>query len=504
MKRMSSFYQFRCMAWLCLILVPNVLTTAQEIQVDALEASASLPEDTLVVLRLDPAEIDVKAIADWSMRLETLQRGRLPVDSAAKVAKSYLDALNNAQTGPVTLAMAARDLQRGTPVVFCESGNPEVAAGLLSLLWSETAIGIAPETLVREGLLIMGSPETVTRLKSGKADQTRRFDAPLAARTLDHQLIVAISEDLRLDLAGVWPQETPAGSPIEFSPRQLIGDIARVNIQWSLPPEAAFEADVKATDAQAAERVRDVLERLVALLPELESQIHVELKGNGIVVRTDPSLTAEVMARVLSESSMAELRGRTWDNMQLVALAMHNYHSAFKEFPESAWTDPRLGGTFSWRFAIAPYAGDQGVWEAADRTQDWDSQANAGFGEELRSFLVSGESPASRTAIRLPAIDDSFWAQDGMKKEFRKIIDGTSNTIMAAVAPADQAVPWMKPDVWRLDEDDLLDSFFGDRDQAVVAMFDGSVHVLRRENTTEEKLRGLLTHAGKEMVSIRD
>ncbi len=67
-------------------------------------------------------------------------------------------------------------------------------------------------------------------------------------------------------------------------------------------------------------------------------------------------------------------------------------------------------------------------------------------------------------------------------------------------APAGDAVPWASPEPWVISTADPIGDVFGDRDEVVVLMFDGSVRVLVRDETDREQLKAMLTIAGGESV----
>ena len=132
-----------------------------------------------------------------------------------------------------------------------------------------------------------------------------------------------------------------------------------------------------------------------------------------------------------------------------------------------------------------------------DASKPWDHAANQAPSKTV--VPVYSKTPDATTLIRLPKCKGSAWDSDEPLK-FSQIIDGTSNTIAVIIAPKSAAVAWSKPGYLQLDEQDLLGSVFGDKDQVIVGFFDGSVQVFTKAEMTEEKLRAMLTIAGREVV----
>ncbi|MEM9644900.1 MAG: hypothetical protein AAF989_07890, partial [Planctomycetota bacterium] len=54
---------------------------------------------------------------------------------------------------------------------------------------------------------------------------------------------------------------------------------------------------------------------------------------------------------------------------------------------------------------------------------------------------------------------------------------------------------------WKLDEDNLIEDFFGSRESVWVLLFDGSTNRIYKSKTSEDELRAYLTHTGREPPS---
>ena len=109
-------------------------------------------------------------------------------------------------------------------------------------------------------------------------------------------------------------------------------------------------------------------------------------------------------------------------------------------------------------------------------------------------------SRGAKTTLRAPVLEGSLWDGDGPPKDFRDVIDGTSNTIAVIDAPEAAAIEWANPQPWIISADDPAADVFGDRDRVTVLMLDGSVRVFTREELDNDKLKAMLTIGGKELI----
>jgi len=150
---------------------------------------------------------------------------------------------------------------------------------------------------------------------------------------------------------------------------------------------------------------------------------------------------------VFKASQQAATRQVSSDNIRVLALAMNNYHDTYRCFPPAVVTDGAGKPLFSGRVLLLPFAGEQAVYDAFDKTQAWNSPANAALtGQNVAIFV----DPAGRN--RRPGQTDFLFvtgqgtAFDPPYKPARlaSIVDGTANTLMM-VEVKGSGIGWAEP-----------------------------------------------------------
>ncbi len=395
----------------------------------------------------------------------------------------------------------------GIPLVQGPTEEAKKYDQVLSKCWSFFLGNQKAAMRASSGWAAFGQMADVENVMADGAQISSRFAAALDARQLDHQLIISLPQESREDLIELWPNSLPARSlPIQISPQQLARDIKTIDLQWSLPPRSELKLALTASSEGAANRLAGQATTLIDSDQQWKSAFRVRTEKKSVNIESTGNPESPAFAIVLAEISnevtqhrQQALRLQTMNRMKQIGLGLHNYHSAYGHFPLPATKNTDGRELLSWRVATAPFMGEQPIYQAIDRTQAWDSAANQKFTQtDVSGFHTPGVL-GGKTAIRLPSITGSLWDGTHEKPQLREIADGTSNTIAVAIAPVDQAVPWTKPEVWQLDESDLIGSFFGDRDEVIVLSFDGAVHVITKAEMTNDRLRGLLTIAGREI-----
>jgi len=160
----------------------------------------------------------------------------------------------------------------------------------------------------------------------------------------------------------------------------------------------------------------------------------------------------------------ASRRSQCANNLKQIGLGLHNYHSTHDSFPMLGGvpTTGGFGGSTgighgpSALVYLLAYIEQQPLFDGYNHNESWDSASNSAL---LGSMPSTYASPPARggteTAyLAFTSADDKQPAQPGNPLfgfnanrgvGLADVIDGTSNTILAAEADEDRAVPWMKP-----------------------------------------------------------
>jgi len=206
----------------------------------------------------------------------------------------------------------------------------------------------------------------------------------------------------------------------------------------------------------------------------------------------------------------AAARSQGMNNLKQIALAFHNYESAYGTLPTDIYSKdgkPLL----SWRVAILPYMEQDNLGRRFKMDEPWDSDNNKKLIAMMPKFYmvanaknpVAGKTYYQGFVSKKGAMPRSLFSEDStVKSTFVNITDGTSNTIM--VAEAAEAVDWSKPADMPFDAKKPLPRLGGHSTGGFnVAMCDGSVRFIR-DTINPKTLLALITINGGEVANIDD
>ena len=237
-------------------------------------------------------------------------------------------------------------------------------------------------------------------------------------------------------------------------------------------------------------------------------EIHVKTAGNRVTISFEGSpgialvgvLTAPLLPAVQAAREAAR-RAQSSNNLRQIGLAMHNFRED-KGKPARAIYDKQGKPLLSWRVAILPYLEENELYKQFHLDEPWDSEHNRKLSEKMPAVFRSPNqtSEVGTTIYLVPDGEGAlFGGKEGVK--FAQITDGTSNTIMAVEADADQAVVWTRPDDLKYDAKNPLKGLGHLRPGNFKAlMCDGSVHAIDIQ-IAPRVLRALFCYAGGETVS---
>ncbi len=214
-----------------------------------------------------------------------------------------------------------------------------------------------------------------------------------------------------------------------------------------------------------------------------------------------PMAVALLLPAVQSAREAAR-RSQCVNNLKQIALAYHNYHSAFNAFPEDI-KDKKGKPLLSWRVAILPYLEQQALYNQFHLDEPWDSPHNM---EVATRFVPTYYCPSRSDEKRgmttyLRFVGNGAMFEKDKPTTLQSITDGTSNTFM--VVESSKTVPWTKPEDLPFDPEKPGKVFGAGSPHPGgfnTAFGDGSVHFIKN-SISLDVLRALITRAGGEVIS---
>lgn len=230
----------------------------------------------------------------------------------------------------------------------------------------------------------------------------------------------------------------------------------------------------------------------------LKATIDLPQGGSSLVAASAVGIGLLVPA--VQKVREAASRAQDANNLKQMALAMHNYASAYRGFPAAAICDPNGKPLLSWRVAILPYIEQDNLYKQFKLDEPWDSEHNKKLIPMMPQIYAIPGAPGKpgETHYRVFVGGGALFDLD-KKVTFAQIADGTSNTLM--IVEAAGSVTWTKPEELTYDAKKPLPKFYaghsGGGFQAALA--DGSVRTIS-PNVMEATLRAAITRAGGEIL----
>lgn len=195
------------------------------------------------------------------------------------------------------------------------------------------------------------------------------------------------------------------------------------------------------------------------------------------------------------------------NELRQIALAMHNFESAFQRFPSAYTTDENGQPLLSWRVHILPFLEENALYDQFHLDEPWNSQHNLALLEKMPDCFRLSQGPESDRKTTVLAVGGANGVISKPKTGkngraslvgvgFGSIMDGSSNTIMLIKTEDELAVEWTKPTEFAPDEA-TLKKMLGKKLLAAIA--DGSVQEFPA-GFSIETFKALLTINGAEPV----
>jgi hypothetical protein len=154
---------------------------------------------------------------------------------------------------------------------------------------------------------------------------------------------------------------------------------------------------------------------------------------------------------------------RSTNNLKLIGLALHIYHSVYDQFPPAVIHGPDGKPWHSWRVLILPFLeGETDTFNAYDFGQPWDSLRNKPLIDRMPAVYHDpshGDAKGPYTGYAALVGPKAIFRPEGARESDPKnppigkgglgvhnVTDGTSYTVMVAPVDPGRKIPWTKPE----------------------------------------------------------
>ena len=194
------------------------------------------------------------------------------------------------------------------------------------------------------------------------------------------------------------------------------------------------------------------------------------------------------------------------NNLKEIAMAMHNYESAFRTFPPAAIFDKDGKPLLSWRVLLLPYLEQHALYDQFHLDEAWDSPHNKPLIDKMpRVFQCpSGELSQGLTTYEVVVDPHSIFTGERSGVAFKDVTDGSSRTLL--VVEGAKPVPWTRPvDLSLASSEPALGMGSKHPGGFNIGTADGAVRFVRASGEyaiTPSDLKALVTRDGKEEVEV--
>jgi hypothetical protein len=243
-----------------------------------------------------------------------------------------------------------------------------------------------------------------------------------------------------------------------------------------------------------------------------ETGFRPQIEGSNLVFRAEEQSQLTAMATIgvltglllpaVQQVREAARRTESMNNLRQIALAFHNYESAFGRFPQNIVADD---GTplLSWRVAILPFMEQNALYDQFHLSEPWDSEHNLPLLDHMPDIYQNSNVMLDNKTVYQGFVGPGTVFEGG-KVRFRDILDGTSNTILCVESDMDTAVEWSRPADLPFDPDQPVAGVGSLRPNGFNAsLCDGSVRLIHT-SIDQEVLHNLIQMNDGNVINMDD
>jgi hypothetical protein len=543
-------------AGVCLSIPPRAAAQASDAAVPPAVASV-LDEQAVAVISVDTMRFDLGAAIQQVTAIPVLtERQRSELAEHRKDLAQWLDHFHRAGGRDIWIVLTLADDLTNMPFVVVPLHDGADRRGLEGLFVADKLAGpkgmrypfTVSAALERNGGLIFGPDQALKRLGEFKGP-TRAIpkEALEAVGGAEIQAFLLPTDDQRRVLSEFLRDPQFERAIVDQAPRGTIapellrnpGEVPRLaladGLQWlaagvTTRDTLAVKLVIGSKDAASAQALAlwiggawqlvkqnvatdktDESRSIAALIDQLARLFAPKVDANRLTIQVDAKqLIASATGAFLGQAALGVVKRSeatvVKNHLKQAALAIHNYHDVYKQFPPAAIRDAQGRPLLSWRVALLPFLEESKLYKEFHLDEPWDSDHNKPLIAKMPDIFAPRSARVreqGRTTLLVPVGKQTiFGPKEGVP--IRDITDGTSNTILIVDVDEPQSVVWTKPDDLNVDGVDVKQALFGTRkDGFACALADGSARFIG-PNFSSEILQALLTRNGGEAVAWPD
>lgn len=410
----------------------------------------------------------------------------------------------------------------GVAVRFTQAPSPEKLREFMAGM--TPALSSAAIHQPDERTILCGSQFRLCKLLTG-----RNPPAQLSSRSVQTQgdvvaLVDSSDGQLIQRVAGLLPPDNPHAQGMLFGAALFLAPFANSNLielNLDLSGVNLLALRTECRTPQDAVNFQQMITGMILqarqqpqMTPEAEKffdQLKITAEGTTgtVALPASEGLTDAILQGLRQVRSTLPTGGASGvilsNNLKQVGLAffmMYDEHRGIKPWAAAADRDAEGQPYLSWRVHFLPYLEQQELYSQFHLSEPWDSDHNRALLDQMPDvYRSSGGGDPTKTRILFLTGPQTVF--DGtINGDFRKVTDGTSNTLLAIIVPAEQAVPWTQPADAVFDPDDPLSVVQPVPPDGIRVLFlDGSVKTLPAD-IDAKTFKALVTPAGGEPVSV--
>ena len=187
------------------------------------------------------------------------------------------------------------------------------------------------------------------------------------------------------------------------------------------------------------------------------------------------------------------------NNVKMVAIGIHNYHAAYKQFPNTISANDEGEAFCGWRLGLSAFVEGQSQWETV--TQEWSPGVAQRVADQPPIAFQSIKGvPGETNIFAIVGPECVFPSEPNRARRMREVTDGLSSTAIIIELP-NRSTNWTSTDDLTADEAYQAITELGEREVAHLMMGDAAV-IAVDPSLSKTEFDALVTRSGNDNDAV--